>query len=80
MKITAGRISLFLLLGLEIRFSICFVSCSNVLLFLPRQIIAASKIVEERQEILQPFNILPLDAAGASQAIIQLPEVNYLDS
>lgn len=40
------------------------------------QIIAASKIVEEKQEILQPYNILPLDAAGASQAIMQLPEVN----
>lgn len=39
------------------------------------QIIAAGKIVEEKQEIYLPYNILPLDAAGASQAIMQLPEV-----
>jgi hypothetical protein len=47
----------------------------SYVLFHSMQIIAASKIVEEKQEILQPFNILPLDAAGSSQAIMQLPEV-----
>ncbi|KAG6551246.1 hypothetical protein Mapa_007172 [Marchantia paleacea] len=41
----------------------------------PPEIIAAGKIVEEKQEIYLPYNILPLDAAGASQAIMQLPEI-----
>ena len=40
------------------------------------QIIAAARDVQEKKEIYAPYNILPLDAAGASQAIMQLEEVN----
>lgn len=39
------------------------------------QIIAAAKDVQEKKEIYAPYNILPLDAAGASQSIMQLEEV-----
>ncbi|XP_056696651.1 callose synthase 5 [Spinacia oleracea] len=39
------------------------------------EIIAAARDVEENQNRYAPYNILPLDAAGASQAIIQLEEV-----
>lgn len=39
------------------------------------QIIAAARDVQEKKEIYAPYNILPLDAAGASQAIMQLEEV-----
>ena len=39
------------------------------------QIIAAARDVEEKQNIYAPYNILPLDAAGSSQAIMQLEEV-----
>ncbi|MQM07928.1 hypothetical protein Taro_040776 [Colocasia esculenta] len=39
------------------------------------EIIAAAKDVQEKTEIYAPYNILPLDAAGASQAIMQLEEV-----
>ncbi|XP_074275339.1 callose synthase 5-like isoform X1 [Silene latifolia] len=39
------------------------------------EIIAAARDVEEKQNIYAPYNILPLDAAGASQAIMQLEEV-----
>ncbi|KAL2634599.1 hypothetical protein R1flu_006078 [Riccia fluitans] len=41
----------------------------------PPEIIAAGKIVEEKQEKYQPYNILPLDAAGSSQAIMQFSEI-----
>uniref|UniRef100_A0A6N2KVC5 1,3-beta-glucan synthase n=1 Tax=Salix viminalis TaxID=40686 RepID=A0A6N2KVC5_SALVM len=39
------------------------------------EIIAAARDVQEKKEIYAPFNILPLDSAGASQSIMQLEEV-----
>jgi len=39
------------------------------------QIIAAAADVEQKKEIYVPYNVLPLDAAGSSQAIMQLDEV-----
>ncbi|XP_022750939.1 callose synthase 5 [Durio zibethinus] len=39
------------------------------------EIIAAAKDVQEKKEIYTPYNILPLDSAGASQSIMQLEEV-----
>ncbi|GMJ08614.1 callose synthase 5, ARABIDOPSIS THALIANA GLUCAN SYNTHASE-LIKE 2, GLUCAN SYNTHASE-LIKE 2 [Hibiscus trionum] len=39
------------------------------------EIMAAAKDVQEKQDIYTPYNILPLDAAGASQSIMQLEEV-----
>lgn len=42
------------------------------------QIIAAARDVQEKTEIYVPYNILPLDAAGSSQCIMQLEEVLIL--
>ncbi|KAL0903557.1 hypothetical protein M5K25_027945 [Dendrobium thyrsiflorum] len=39
------------------------------------EIIAAARDVQEKKEIYVPYNILPLDAAGASQPIMQLEEI-----
>ncbi|KAG5529066.1 hypothetical protein RHGRI_029661 [Rhododendron griersonianum] len=39
------------------------------------EIIAAARDVQAKKEIYAPFNILPLDSAGSSQAIMQLEEV-----
>lgn len=39
------------------------------------EIIAAARDVQEKKEIFVPYNILPLDAAGASQPIMQLEEI-----
>ncbi|KAK1403845.1 1,3-beta-glucan synthase [Heracleum sosnowskyi] len=39
------------------------------------EIMAAAKDVQSKKEIYAPFNILPLDSAGSSQAIMQLEEV-----
>lgn len=39
------------------------------------QIIAAATDVQEKKEIYAPYNILPLDSAGATQSIMQLEEV-----
>ncbi|CAL0325192.1 unnamed protein product [Lupinus luteus] len=39
------------------------------------EIIAAARDVQEKTEIYTPFNILPLDSAGASQRIMQLEEI-----
>ncbi|KAL1224859.1 Callose synthase 5 [Cardamine amara subsp. amara] len=39
------------------------------------EIIAAAKDVQEKNEIYAPYNILPLDSAGASQSVMQLEEV-----
>ncbi|KAF8404369.1 hypothetical protein HHK36_009252 [Tetracentron sinense] len=39
------------------------------------EIIAAARDVQEMTEIYTPYNILPLDSAGASQSIMQLEEV-----
>lgn len=44
-------------------------------MFVLAQIIAAARDVQEKKEIYVPYNILPLDAAGASQSIMQLEEV-----
>lgn len=44
-------------------------------MFFFEQIIAAAKDVQEKKEIYAPYNILPLDAAGASQSLMQLEEV-----
>lgn len=41
----------------------------------PPEIIAAAADVEQKKEIYVSYNVLPLDAAGASQAIMQLDEV-----
>lgn len=38
---------------------------------------AAANDVQANAEIYVPFNILPLDAAGASQSIMQLEEVIF---
>ncbi|GAA0165996.1 hypothetical protein LIER_21259 [Lithospermum erythrorhizon] len=39
------------------------------------EIMAAANDVQAKKEIYAPYNILPLDAAGASQCIMQLEEV-----
>ncbi|KAE8693187.1 Callose synthase 3 [Hibiscus syriacus] len=39
------------------------------------EIMATAKDVQEKKEIYTPYNILPLDAAGSSQSIMQLQEV-----
>lgn len=39
---------------------------------------AAANDVQAKKEIYAPFNILPLDSAGASQSIMQLEEVIHL--
>ncbi|KAI9074796.1 hypothetical protein K1719_043220 [Acacia pycnantha] len=39
------------------------------------EIIAAARDVQERTEYYAPYNILPLDSAGASQPIMQLEEI-----
>ncbi|KAJ3679540.1 hypothetical protein LUZ60_017551 [Juncus effusus] len=39
------------------------------------EIIAANKDIEEKNQIFVPYNILPLDAAGASQCIMQQEEI-----
>ncbi|KAI8540658.1 hypothetical protein RHMOL_Rhmol08G0003600 [Rhododendron molle] len=39
------------------------------------EIIEAAKDVQAKKEIYAPYNILPLDSAGASQSIMQLEEV-----
>ncbi|KAI5335429.1 hypothetical protein L3X38_025562 [Prunus dulcis] len=39
------------------------------------EIIAAARDVQEKTEIYTPYNILPLDSAGATQSVMQLEEV-----
>ncbi|KAJ4765201.1 glucan synthase-like 3 [Rhynchospora pubera] len=39
------------------------------------EIIAANKDVQEKNQIFVPYNILPLDAAGSSQCIMQQEEI-----
>lgn len=68
----------------------CFVLCFPIVvwslsfcmpLILPtgflccEQIIAAATDVQEKKEIYTPYNILPLDSAGATQSIMQFEEV-----
>ncbi|XAR62352.1 1,3-beta-glucan synthase [Bertholletia excelsa] len=43
-------------------------------------IIAAAKDVQAKKEIYAPYNILPLDSAGKSQAIMQLEEIKAVVS
>jgi callose synthase len=43
------------------------------------QIIAAARDVQEKTEIYTPYNILPLDSAGASLPIMQFEEVFLID-
>lgn len=42
------------------------------------KIIAAARDVQEKNEIYAPYNILPLDSAGASQSAMQLEEVSII--
>ena len=44
------------------------------------QIIRLHKDVQEKKDIYAPFNILPLDAASASQSIMQLEEVSAIQN
>lgn len=53
-----------------------FVHISIFILYV--QIIAAARDVQEKTEIYTPYNILPLDAAGASVPIMQFEEVFVL--
>eukprot|EP00850_Spirogloea_muscicola_P001766 SM000006S19531 [mRNA] locus=s6:1319148:1331519:- [translate_table: standard] len=39
------------------------------------EVLAAGQAVAAEKELYQPYNILPLDATGAHQAIMQLPEI-----
>ena len=39
------------------------------------QIVRLHRDVQEKKDIYTPFNILPLDAASASQSIMQMEEV-----
>lgn len=49
--------------------------CKNLMTWIIEQIIAAANDVQAKKEIYAPYNILPLDSAGASQSIMQLEEV-----
>ncbi|KAK1362516.1 hypothetical protein POM88_046990 [Heracleum sosnowskyi] len=48
---------------------------SGIVLCATLSIMAAAKDVQSKKEIYAPFNILPVDSAGSSQAIMQLEEV-----
>ncbi|XP_060675092.1 callose synthase 5 [Ziziphus jujuba] len=54
---------------------LCAVNKSEKVEEVAPEIIAAAKDVQEKTEIYAPYNILPLDSAGASQSIMQLEEV-----
>ncbi|KAI9164724.1 hypothetical protein LWI28_000822 [Acer negundo] len=54
---------------------LCAVNKSEKVEEVAPEIIAAARDVQEKKEIYAPYNILPLDAAGASQSIMQLEEV-----
>lgn len=49
--------------------------CKSWMTWIIEQIIAAANDVQAKKEIYAPYNILPLDSAGASQSIMQLEEV-----
>ncbi|KAG6493502.1 hypothetical protein ZIOFF_048489 [Zingiber officinale] len=57
---------------------LCAVNKSEKVEEVAPEIIAAARDVQEKTEIYVPYNILPLDAAGASQCIMQLEEVLFL--
>lgn len=56
-----------------------YVGITNALKIFPaslqEKIIGAGMEVQEKKEMHIPYNILPLDVAGASQSIMQLEEV-----
>ncbi|EXB36810.1 Callose synthase 5 [Morus notabilis] len=54
---------------------LCAVNKSEKVEEVAPEIIAAARDVQEKTEIYTPYNILPLDAAGASQSVMQLEEV-----
>ncbi|XP_011649402.2 callose synthase 5 [Cucumis sativus] len=54
---------------------LCAVNKSEKVEEVAPEIIAAARDVQEKTEIYAPYNILPLDSAGASQSIMQLEEV-----
>eukprot|EP01018_Ginkgo_biloba_P036440 Gb_08787 [translate_table: standard] len=54
---------------------LCAVNKSEKVEEVAPEIIAAARDVKEKTEIYAPYNILPLDAAGASQAIMQMEEI-----
>ncbi|GAV58897.1 Glucan_synthase domain-containing protein/DUF605 domain-containing protein/FKS1_dom1 domain-containing protein [Cephalotus follicularis] len=54
---------------------LCAVNKSEKVEEVAPEIIAAARDVQEKNEIYAPYNILPLDSAGASQSIMQLEEV-----
>ncbi|XP_059074532.1 callose synthase 3 [Cryptomeria japonica] len=39
------------------------------------ELLKSGKDIEKKQEMYAPYNILPLDSAGANQAIMQFPEI-----
>lgn len=41
------------------------------------QLLQAGKDVEKKTEMYVDYNILPLDPVGATQAIMQFPEVSF---
>ncbi|XP_075081042.1 callose synthase 5-like [Nicotiana tabacum] len=54
---------------------LCAVNKSEKVEEVAPEIIAAANDVQAKKEIYAPYNILPLDSAGASQSIMQLEEV-----
>ncbi|XAR73156.1 1,3-beta-glucan synthase [Bertholletia excelsa] len=54
---------------------LCAVSKTEKVEEVGPDIIASARDVEAKKEIYAPYNILPLDSAGASQSIMQLEEV-----
>ncbi|KAK4369795.1 hypothetical protein RND71_009270 [Anisodus tanguticus] len=54
---------------------LCAVNKSEKVDEVAPEIIAAANDVQAKKEIYAPYNILPLDSAGASQSIMQLEEV-----
>ncbi|XP_010530602.1 PREDICTED: callose synthase 5 [Tarenaya hassleriana] len=54
---------------------LCAVNKSEKVEEVAPEIIAAARDVQEKNEIYAPYNILPLDSAGASQSVMQLEEV-----
>ncbi|KAG5575114.1 hypothetical protein H5410_055248 [Solanum commersonii] len=54
---------------------LCAVNKSEKVEEVAPEIIAAANDVQAKKEIYAPYNILPLDLAGASQSIMQLEEV-----
>ena len=66
--------------GVRLSFHLIGLGCTKIskVVSSNEQIIAAARDVQEKTEIYAPYNILPLDSAGASQSIMQLEEVRLL--